>query len=53
MTNADKIVVTGRKAEEKVYRYHTGWPGGLRTIPFDQMPPEKVEPIVRFLSFTS
>ncbi len=28
--NADKIVLTGRKENEKMYRYHTGYPGGLR-----------------------
>jgi large subunit ribosomal protein L13 len=32
VTNAEKIVLTGRKAEEKVYRRHTGYPGGLKTV---------------------
>lgn len=30
VTNASKIVVTGRKAEQKIYYRHTGYPGGLR-----------------------
>jgi large subunit ribosomal protein L13 len=30
VTNADKVRLTGRKLEEKVYRRHTGFPGGLR-----------------------
>ena len=32
VTNAEKVVLTGRKAEEKVYRRHTGYPGGLKTV---------------------
>jgi large subunit ribosomal protein L13 len=29
--NADQIVVTGRKEEDKVYRQHSGFMGGLKT----------------------
>lgn len=32
VTNAAKIVLTGRKAEEKVYHRHTGYPGGLKSV---------------------
>ena len=32
VTNADKVLLTGRKAEEKVYRRHTGYPGGLKSV---------------------
>jgi len=32
VTNAEKVVLTGRKAEEKLYRRHTGYPGGLKTV---------------------
>ena len=28
--NADKVVFTGRKREQKVYHYHTGYPGGIK-----------------------
>lgn len=28
--NADKVVFTGRKFENKRYRWHTGYPGGLK-----------------------
>lgn len=31
IVNADKIKVTGKKPLQKIYRHHTGWPGGLRT----------------------
>jgi large subunit ribosomal protein L13 len=30
--NAEKIVATGRKLDEKMYYHHTGYPGGLRQI---------------------
>lgn len=32
VTNANKIVVTGRKLEQKRYAHHTGYPGGFRSI---------------------
>jgi large subunit ribosomal protein L13 len=28
--NADKVVLTGRKREQKVYYHHTGFPGGIK-----------------------
>jgi large subunit ribosomal protein L13 len=30
VTNADKVRLTGRKLDEKFYRTHSGFPGGLR-----------------------
>lgn len=30
--NAEKIVATGRKLDQKIYYRHTGYPGGLRQI---------------------
>ncbi len=32
VVNAAKIRLTGRKLKEKMYRYHTGYPGGLKEI---------------------
>ncbi len=32
VTNAERVQLTGRKAEEKVYHRHTGYPGGLKTV---------------------
>lgn len=34
VVNADKIRVTGMRAEQKVYRHYTGYPGGLRQEEF-------------------
>ncbi|NMA34858.1 MAG: 50S ribosomal protein L13 [Clostridiaceae bacterium] len=28
--NAEKVVLTGKKLDQKVYRRHSGWPGGLK-----------------------
>jgi large subunit ribosomal protein L13 len=44
--NADKIVVTGAKEAQKLYRYHTGFVGGLREIPYRVMQDRKPEFIV-------
>ncbi|MCL2190707.1 MAG: 50S ribosomal protein L13 [Treponema sp.] len=35
--NADKVVVTGRKAQQKMYYRHTGYPGGLKTTTFEKL----------------
>jgi large subunit ribosomal protein L13 len=32
IVNAAKIALTGRKLDQKMYRYHTGYPGGLKEI---------------------
>ncbi|MFO1148838.1 MAG: 50S ribosomal protein L13 [Alsobacter sp.] len=28
--NADKVILTGRKRDQKVYFHHTGYPGGIK-----------------------
>ena len=35
--NADKIQITGRKANQKRYYHHTGYPGGLHSIEYSRM----------------
>ncbi len=30
IVNADKVQMTGRKREQKVYHWHTGYPGGIK-----------------------
>ena len=39
--NTDKIVLTGKKTEQKYYRYHTGYVGGLKEIRYDKLMDEK------------
>lgn len=41
IVNADKIVVTGKKSTDKLYRHHTGWPGGFRQTTFNKLIAEK------------
>lgn len=43
--NADKVVLTGNKLDQKYYRRHSGYPGGLKEIKyrdFLQKNPERV-----------
>ncbi|KAH8923202.1 50S ribosomal protein L13 [Atractiella rhizophila] len=47
VTNARHIVVTGRKRDSLVYRHHSGFPGGLKEIPFRRMMEFKPEEIIR------
>ena len=35
--NAEKIQVSGKKRDQKLYRHHTGFPGGIKTRTFRQM----------------
>jgi large subunit ribosomal protein L13 len=44
--NADKVRMTGMKAELKVYQHYTGYPGGLRTEEFRQRAARKPEWII-------
>lgn len=44
--NADRIVLTGSKAEQKLYHAHSGFPGGLRSVPFATMLERKPTQIV-------
>lgn len=39
--NTDKVVLTGKKLEDKFYRYHTGYIGGLKEISYKKMMAEK------------
>jgi len=44
--NADKITVTGNKNSQKLYRRHSGRPGGMKTETFDQLQARIPERIV-------
>lgn len=45
--NAEKVEVTGNKRKDKVYKRHTGYPGGLREVTFEKMIVKKPEMIVK------
>lgn len=45
--NAEKICVTGKKESDKIYKRHTGYPGGLREVTLAEMRAKKPEEIIR------
>ena len=45
--NAGKVRLTGMKAESKVYRHYTGFPGGLRSEEFKKRFARKPEQVVQ------
>lgn len=44
--NADKIKLTGNKLNQMNHVYHTGYPGGLKEVPYSRLIEEKPERIV-------
>jgi large subunit ribosomal protein L13 len=47
VVNADRVKVSGKKADQKLYRRHTGYPGGLREVSYEQMMDRKPTEILR------
>lgn len=45
--NAEKVEVTGKKRKDKIYKRHTGYPGGLKEITFEKLQEKKPEEIIR------
>lgn len=45
--NAEKVRMTGRKADQKLYYRHTNYPGGLKITPFKVMLQKHPERIIR------
>ena len=41
--NAEKAVLTGKKLEQKYYRTHSGWVGGLKEVQYRTLMQEKPE----------
>ncbi len=44
--NAEKVKVTGKKPEQKLYRHHTNYPGSLKEVTFNEMLQKKPEAII-------
>jgi large subunit ribosomal protein L13 len=44
--NADKIKVTGRKMDQKIYKRNSGWIGGLKETPLKKMLETKPEEVL-------
>jgi large subunit ribosomal protein L13 len=47
VVNAEKIAVTGKKREEKLYYRHSGYPGGLRSRTLEEMLERRPEEVLR------
>jgi len=45
--NADKVRLTGKKLDEKIYRHTTGYPGGLKEISARQLLAKKPTSLIR------
>ena len=45
--NADKIRLTGNKLEQKIYRHHSGFPGGLKEVPAKRLRPTRADWMLR------
>ena len=45
--NADKVVLTGKKLEQKVAYHHTGWVGHLKSVGYDVLMSENPEEAMR------
>ena len=46
VVNAEKIELSGTKADKKVYRHHSMYPGGLKEVPYRKMQAEHPERII-------
>jgi large subunit ribosomal protein L13 len=46
--NAEKIQVTGKKPQQKVYYWHSNYPGGLGQITYERLMKEQPERIITF-----
>jgi large subunit ribosomal protein L13 len=46
VVNADKVMLTGNKLQKKIYYRHSGYPGGLKEIPYEVLMRDKPELVV-------
>lgn len=46
VVNAEKILTTGNKAEQKTYHSHSEYPGGIKTVPFARRMKQSPESII-------
>jgi large subunit ribosomal protein L13 len=43
VVNVEKLVLTGKKLDQKMYRHHTGYPGGLKETTYRRLMATKPE----------
>ena len=47
IVNASKVILTGKKLDQKIYYHHTGYPGGLKETKYRKLMADKPEFAVR------
>jgi len=47
VVNAELVKLTGNKMDQKIYRHHSGYPGGLKEIPIRLMMQRRPEEVIR------
>ncbi|MDR3359675.1 MAG: 50S ribosomal protein L13 [Bifidobacteriaceae bacterium] len=47
VVNADKVALTGSKLTQKKAYRHSGYPGGLRAVPYSELMAKRPEEVVR------
>jgi len=47
IVNADKVILTGKKLDQKIYYHHSGYAGGLKATPYRRLIAEKPEFAIR------
>lgn len=47
VTNYEKIILTGRKREQKIYYHHSGYPGHLKETPVKRLLASRPEEVIR------
>jgi large subunit ribosomal protein L13 len=47
VVNAKKVVLTGKKLQDKTYYHHTGYPGGIREMSAEKMMARKPTEVLR------
>ena len=48
VVNAEKLVLTGNKLKDKYYRRYSGYPGGLKEIPAEELLAKHPERLIEF-----
>ncbi len=46
VVNADKVTLTGKKWQEKLYIHHSGYPGGLKSVSAEKVKNKKPERLI-------
>jgi len=47
VVNAEKVKVTGKKKDQKLYRWHTGYPGGFKSETLGSLLSRRPEEVIR------